>query len=83
MARGCLESFGSRGLARGHASPITFPALPAETFKRHPIDEIYPAVDMQTRTHVCVRIELPNQDGRLLVQYVRRVHTGGRRLRAR
>ena len=53
------------GLARGAPASITFPALPAETFKGT-IDEIYPAVDMQTRT-ARVRIELPNQDGRLLV----------------
>lgn len=53
------------GLARGTPASITFPALPAETFKGT-IDEIYPAVDMQTRT-ARVRIELPNQDGRLLV----------------
>lgn len=53
------------GLNRGTPATITFSALPAETFQGT-INEIYPAVDMQTRT-ARVRIELPNQDGRLLV----------------
>tara|TARA_R110000787_G_scaffold68914_2_gene153764 strand:- start:4254 stop:5699 length:1446 start_codon:yes stop_codon:yes gene_type:complete len=53
------------GLSRGTPATISFPALPGETFPGS-INEIYPAVDMQTRT-ARVRIELPNQDGRLLV----------------
>lgn len=53
------------GLTRGTPATITFRALPAETF-HGTINEIYPAVDMQTRT-ARVRIELPNKDGRLLV----------------
>jgi Cu(I)/Ag(I) efflux system membrane fusion protein len=53
------------GLNRGTPATITFSALPAETFQGT-INEIYPSVDMQTRT-ARVRIEMPNQDGRLLV----------------
>ncbi|MEP1253731.1 MAG: efflux RND transporter periplasmic adaptor subunit, partial [Alphaproteobacteria bacterium] len=53
------------GLADGNAATITFPGLPGETFSGL-IDKIYPEVDMQTRT-ARVRIDLPNTEGRLLV----------------
>ena len=53
------------GLADGNAATITFPGLPGETFSGL-IDKIYPEVDMQTRT-ARVRIDLPNIEGRLLV----------------
>ncbi|SEM30750.1 membrane fusion protein, Cu(I)/Ag(I) efflux system [Roseovarius azorensis] len=53
------------GLAGGNAATITFPGLPGETFSGM-IDKIYPEVDMQTRT-ARVRIDLPNPEGRLLV----------------
>ena len=53
------------GLADGNAATITFPGLPGETFSGL-IDKIYPEVDMQTRT-ARVRIDLPNPEGRLLV----------------
>ncbi|MGR3699425.1 MAG: efflux RND transporter periplasmic adaptor subunit [Roseovarius sp.] len=53
------------GLSRGNAATIAFPGLPGETFKGV-INEIYPQVDMQTRT-ARVRIDLANTDGRLLV----------------
>ncbi len=53
------------GLIRGDAATITFPGLPGETFVGV-VDEIYPQVDMQTRT-ARVRIDLANPDGRLLV----------------
>ena len=53
------------GLANGNAATITFPGLPGETFSGL-IDKIYPEVDMQTRT-ARVRIDLPNTEGRLLV----------------
>ena len=53
------------GLVRGDAATITFPGLPGETFVGE-VDEIYPQVDMQTRT-TRVRIDLANPDGRLLV----------------
>ncbi|RDD64278.1 efflux RND transporter periplasmic adaptor subunit [Thalassococcus profundi] len=53
------------GLAGGNAATITFPGLPGETFSGL-INKIYPEVDMQTRT-ARVRIDLPNPEGRLLV----------------
>ena len=52
-------------LARGAPAAITFSGLPGEVFGGV-VDEIYPEVDMQTRT-ARLRIELPNPDGRLLV----------------
>ena len=52
------------GLLRGAEAKITFRGLPGEVFEAV-ITEIYPEVDMQTRT-VRVRIDLPNSDGRLL-----------------
>jgi Cu(I)/Ag(I) efflux system membrane fusion protein len=53
------------GLVRGNIATITFPGLPGETFSGV-INEIYPEVDMQTRT-ARVRIDLANPKGRLLV----------------
>jgi membrane fusion protein, copper/silver efflux system len=53
------------GLSRGGAAQIAFPALPAEVFSGV-INEIYPQVDMQTRT-ARIRIDLGNPDARLLV----------------
>lgn len=53
------------GLIRGDAATITFPGLPGEKFVGV-VDEIYPQLDMQTRT-ARVRIDLANPDGRLLV----------------
>jgi len=53
------------GLIRGDAATVTFPGLQGETFVGV-VDEIYPQVDMQTRT-ARVRIDLANPDGRLLV----------------
>ncbi|MBU2358339.1 MAG: efflux RND transporter periplasmic adaptor subunit [Alphaproteobacteria bacterium] len=53
------------GLTRGDAATITFPGLQGETFVGV-VDEIYPQVNMQTRT-ARVRIDLANPDGRLLV----------------
>lgn len=52
------------GLRRGAAVAITFRGLTGEDFAGV-INEIYPEVDMQTRT-ARVRIDLPNPDGRLL-----------------
>ena len=52
------------GLQRGAAVAISFRGLPGEEFVGV-INEIYPEVDMQTRT-ARVRIDLPNPDGRLL-----------------
>ena len=52
------------GLRRGAAVAITFRGLPGEDFAGV-INEIYPEIDMQTRT-ARVRIDLPNPDGRLL-----------------
>ena len=52
------------GLRRGAAAEITFRGLPGEVFEAF-ITEIYPEVNMQTRT-ARVRIDLPNPDGRLL-----------------
>ncbi|WP_022705369.1 efflux RND transporter periplasmic adaptor subunit [Pseudorhodobacter ferrugineus] len=54
-----------KGLRRGNMATIAFTGLPGETFSGV-IDEIYPQVDMQTRT-ARVRIDLANPDGRLLV----------------
>lgn len=53
------------GLSRGGAAQIAFPSLPAEVFSGV-INEIYPQVDMQTRT-ARIRIDLGNPDARLLV----------------
>lgn len=53
------------GLRRRGEASITFRGLPGETFPGT-ITEIYPEVDMQTRT-ARVRIDLPNPDGKLLV----------------
>jgi Cu(I)/Ag(I) efflux system membrane fusion protein len=53
------------GLVRGDAATITFPGLQGKIFVGV-VDEIYPQVDMQTRT-ARVRIDLANPDGRLLV----------------
>ena len=52
------------GLRRGAVAKITFRGLPGEVFAGV-INEIYPEVDMQTRT-ARVRIDLPNEEGRLL-----------------
>ncbi len=52
-------------LARGNAATVTFSGLPGEGFQGT-INEIYPQVDMQTRT-ARIRIDLPNPEGRLLV----------------
>lgn len=51
-------------LRRGAAAEITFRGLPGEVFAGT-ISEIYPEIDMQTRT-ARVRIDLPNPKGRLL-----------------
>ncbi len=53
-----------RGLRRGAEAEVTFRGLPGDVFSGV-INEIYPEVDMQTRT-ARVRIDLPNPDGRLL-----------------
>ncbi|MGO4909889.1 efflux RND transporter periplasmic adaptor subunit [Pseudorhodobacter sp. W20_MBD10_FR17] len=53
------------GLSRDNTAMIAFPGLPGETFSGV-INEIYPQVDMQTRT-ARVRIDLANPEGRLLV----------------
>ncbi len=52
------------GLRRGADAKITFSGLPGEVFAGV-INEIYPEVDMQTRT-ARVRIDLPNPKGLLL-----------------
>ena len=52
------------GLRRGAAAAITFRGFPGEDFAGV-INEIYPEIDMQTRT-ARVRIDLPNPEGRLL-----------------
>lgn len=52
------------GLARGNKAHITFAGLPGDVYSGV-ITQIYPEVDMQTRT-ARVRIDLPNPDGRLL-----------------
>jgi len=51
-------------IRRGAAAEITFRGLPGEIFAGT-VNEIYPEVDMQTRT-AKVRIDLPNPEGRLL-----------------
>lgn len=53
------------GLRRGAAAQISFPGLPGEVFAGV-VNEIYPQVDLQTRT-ARVRIDLPNPDGRFLL----------------
>lgn len=52
------------GLRRGAEVKMSFRGLPGKVFEAV-ITEIYPEVDMQTRT-ARVRIDLPNPDGRLL-----------------
>ena len=52
------------GLRQGAAAEIIFRGLPGESFAGV-INQIYPEVDMQTRT-ARVRIDLPNPEGRLL-----------------
>lgn len=51
-------------IRRGAVAEITFRALPGEIFAGT-VNEIYPEVNMQTRT-AKVRIDLPNPDDRLL-----------------
>lgn len=52
------------GLRRGAEVKMSFRGLPGKVFEAV-ITEIYPEVEMQTRT-ARVRIDLPNPDGRLL-----------------
>ena len=51
-------------IRRGAVAEITFRGLPGEIFTGT-VNEIYPEVDMQTRT-AKLRIDLPNPEGRLL-----------------
>ena len=51
-------------IRRGAVAEITFRGLPGEIFTGT-VNQIYPEVDMQTRT-AKVRIDLPNPEGRLL-----------------
>jgi Cu(I)/Ag(I) efflux system membrane fusion protein len=51
-------------IRRGAVAEITFRGLPGEIFAGT-VNEIYPEVNMQTRT-AKVRIDLPNPEGRLL-----------------